>query len=73
MTREEKLEVMADILEADVDEISEDSALEDFETWDSVAVLAVISEIEDRTDNFLHASDILKLKTVKDIMDLLGE
>lgn len=45
MTREEKLEIIADILEVDVDDVKEDMVLEDFETWDSVAVLSVIAMI----------------------------
>lgn len=32
MTREEKLEIIADILEVDVDDVKEDMVLEDFET-----------------------------------------
>ena len=46
MTREEKLEIIADILEVDVDDVKEDMVLEDFETWDSVAVLSVIAMMD---------------------------
>ena len=49
MTREEKLEIIADILEVDVDDVKEDMVLEDFETWDSVAVLSVIAMMDERT------------------------
>ncbi len=69
MSREEKLEAIADILEADLDEINEDSVLEEFDTWDSIAVLGVISVITDQTGRYPHADEILKLKTVKDLMD----
>ena len=34
MTREEKLEIIADILEVDVDDVKEDMVLEDFESHD---------------------------------------
>lgn len=71
MTREEKIEVIADILEADLEEVTEESVLEDFETWDSVAVLGVISAINQETGRFLHASEIIRLKTVADLFELL--
>ena len=39
MTREEKTETIADILEIELEEVKEDAVLEEFDTWDSVAVL----------------------------------
>lgn len=72
MTREEKLEVIADILELQLDEITEESVLEDFETWDSIAVLSVISVITEETGLFPHADDIKKMRTVSEIMVALG-
>lgn len=60
MTREEKLEVIADILE--VEEVEEDNVLEDFETWDSIAVLSVISVITEETGLFPHANEIKKIQ-----------
>ena len=71
MTREEKLEVIADILE--VEEEEEDNVLEDFETWDSIAVLSVISVITEETGLFPHANEIKKFKTVSDIMKAIGD
>ena len=71
MTREEKLEVIADILE--VEEVEEDNVLEDFETWDSIAVLSVISIITEETGLFPHANEIKKFKTVSDIMKAIGD
>ena len=70
MTREEKLEVIADILE--VEEVEEDNVLEDFETWDSIAVLSVISVITEETGLFPHANEIKKFKTVSDLMKAIG-
>ena len=58
MTREEKLEVIADILE--VEEVEEDNVLEDFETWDSIAVLSVISVITEETGLFPHANEEMR-------------
>lgn len=72
MTLEEKKSIIADILEKDVEDIHEDSLLADFEAWDSIAVLSVISEVERATGKYLHASEIKKLKTIDDLLELFG-
>lgn len=71
MTREEKLEIIADILEVNLEEVNEECILDDFDTWDSVAVLSVISVINEKFNRFPHASEIRQYKTVKDLMDNL--
>ena len=43
MTREECLETVADILELESKELKDEMVLEDIDTWDSIAVLSVIS------------------------------
>ena len=69
MTREEKIEIIADILEMDDEIIKEDTILEELETWDSVAVLAVISVINEKFDRYPTAEEIKTYKTVQDLID----
>lgn len=69
MSFEEKKEMLADILEVEIAEVVEDKLLEDYESWDSVAVLGVISVISEQTGKFPHARDILKYKTVGDLLE----
>lgn len=69
MEREEKIEVIADILEMDVEEIEEDLLLEDIETWDSVAVLSVIAVINEKFERFPLAEEIREFKTIKDLIN----
>ncbi len=68
MTKEEIITTIADILEEDAEEIIEDRELDSYELWDSVAVLSVISLVNEQTGKFLYAKDIEKLKTVGDLM-----
>ena len=68
MTREEKIEIIADILEVEPDEVQEDMVLEDFETWDSVAVLSVIAMMEEHFGKDPHASEIRSYIKVGDLM-----
>lgn len=69
MTREEKIEMIADILEMDDADIKEEMILEELETWDSVAVLSVISVINEKFDRYPSAEEISAYKTVQDLMD----
>ena len=69
MTREEKIEIIADILKMDDEIIKEDTILEELETWDSVAVLAVISVINEKFDRYPTAEEIKTYKTVQDLMN----
>ncbi len=73
MNREEKIEIIADILEEEIENVSEDKELIKYDSWDSVAILSVISVVQERTGQFLHASDIEKLITVEDLMKVLGD
>jgi acyl carrier protein len=69
MTREEKLEIIADILEVDTEELLRDDVLENYETWDSIAVLEVISVMNEKFNKFPHASEIQEYKTVTSLLE----
>ena len=71
MTREEAIQEIANILETDVEEVKEENILTEYDAWDSIAVLSVISLVSDNKGLFLHASDISKLNKVSDLVNLL--
>ncbi len=71
MNKNDIIREIADILEVSNEEVVLDKPLDEYEAWDSVAVLSVISLVNDQTGRFLHASDILKLNTVQDLVNLL--
>lgn len=71
MQLEKKKELLADILEVDVEEVLEDKLLQDYETWDSVAVLSVIAIINEEFNRFPMADEIRAYKTVGDLMSAL--
>lgn len=51
MTREEKIEYIAESLDMEVQDISEEHQLADYENWDSIAVLSIISVINEKFNN----------------------
>ena len=73
MTDEKKIELIADILEADENEITKDKQLQEFDTWDSVAVLSVIAVMNDEFNKFPKASEFKDMKTIGELMDFMKE
>ena len=71
MTDQEKMECIAESVEMDVSEISPDTVLSELENWDSVAVLSIISVINEKFNKFPSAAEILKYTTVRDLMEAL--
>ena len=47
MTNEKKMELIAEILDVDVEDISPETVLADIEEWDSVAALSFIAMMDD--------------------------
>lgn len=71
MTDKELYEVVADVLEMTTDELSADMLLDDIDTWDSIAVLSVISIINEKYNRYPMAKEIGKNKTVGDLVAFL--
>ncbi|MBE6096538.1 MAG: acyl carrier protein [Schwartzia succinivorans] len=72
MTDEKKLEMIADVLEVETDEITKNTVLADVETWDSVAILSFISIMNDEFNKFPNANEIRAYATVGDLMNAMG-
>ena len=64
---QELIDKLSKILEEDV---NEESILDDFEEWDSLAVLQIISFFNSEYSLSVAASQIKNAKTVKDLYNL---
>lgn len=71
MSYQEKMEIIADILDMEVDELNDTMELEKIETWDSLAVLSVISIMDSKFGKLPHAREILNCKKVSDLLDIM--
>lgn len=60
---------LAEILE--VDEINRDDELEDFENWDSLAILEIVSMVDEKYGVTIESKEVKKLVTVRDLEDLI--
>ncbi len=71
MTKDEKLAMLEEVMDLDEGDLTEDTALEDIEEWDSLSVLTLISEMKKRFDISLSTQQIREFKTVADICDVI--
>ena len=72
MTKQEKLETLADIFEVDSDEISETTDLGEL-AWDSMAMLSVIAVINEHFGKRIPGVELRSFKTIGDIMAVMTE
>lgn len=71
MSKETKLlEIVADILECEVDEISLETELDEA-TWDSLAIVSFMAEADSEFGKTLSPTEVGAVKSVKDLLDLI--
>ncbi|NHI89875.1 MAG: acyl carrier protein [Candidatus Thorarchaeota archaeon] len=66
------LDIISKVLLLDKDEITDDLRRKDFEPWDSMAHLILVSEIESEFDMFFEDEEVVELWTVGDIKRVLA-
>ncbi|ACA85952.1 acyl carrier protein [Shewanella woodyi] len=71
MSKESKLlEIIAEILEVEVNEVNLDTQLDE-DSWDSLAVVTFISEVDSNFDVVVSPSLVGGAETVKQLIDLV--
>ena len=68
---EKFFEELADIL--DVDTVNAEDILEDFDEYDSLSILTIISLAGSKYGKTLTAQDVRTCKTAQDLYGLIGE
>ena len=71
MTEKEKLELMADVLDMDVVNISPSMKLSDIDAWDSVAALAFIAMMDEKFKKTMKGSELRTFETVQDALNVM--
>lgn len=64
--------LVARALERSVEEISEDSSMDNLDEWDSLGHMKIILEIEQTLGKELKTAEILSVETVRDIDRLIS-
>ena len=71
MPIEKKLELLADTFDCNVEDISADKLLDEFENWDSMTKLSLIVLMDDEFNKQLTNEDIKSFKTIGDIIAIM--
>jgi len=69
MEIQEKMEMLAELFELELDEFSPDTLLDDMVEWDSLAALSYIVMMDEKFEVTAKPADIKKFETVQDILD----
>lgn len=57
----------------DVSEISEADKLQDFDNWDSLAILSIIISFDDNFNQTLSRDQVISCSTINDLLNLVNE
>ncbi len=68
MSIEEKIALLAETIDAEKDELTPETILENLDCWDSMAKLSVIVMFEDECGKTITNNDIKAFVTVNDIL-----
>lgn len=71
MTQEDALKWVAELFEESADKISPSTAREDIPAWDSLGVLTLMADFDEKHDIVLSDEDMKAMKTVDDILEVL--
>lgn len=73
MTNEKKIELLADILDVDTEELAPETKLVDMPEWDSIAALSFIAMMDEEFGKEFKGADVKKIVTVQDALNVMEE
>lgn len=73
MSNEEKLALLAEMLEVETEDLSLDMKLSELDEWDSFARLSFMSLVDDNYGKLISSADIKKYETVADLLAVMTE
>lgn len=71
MKNEEKIELLAEIMGVESEDVSLDMLLSDFEEWDSLAALSLMSVLYNKFHKRITPADVKQLRTIDDVLNLM--
>ena len=71
MTNEKKIELLADILDVNAEELTLETRLVDMSEWDSIAALSFIAMMDEEFGKEFKGAEVKKIVTVQDAMDVM--
>ena len=69
MDLDQKMALLADLFELDVNEFTPETILDDLEEWDSLAAISYVVMMDEEFSRVVDPADIKEFQTVQDILD----
>jgi acyl carrier protein len=66
-------EIFKEIFEDDSIELTEETTANDIEDWDSLTHITIISEVEEHFDMKFEMKDVIGMKNIGEMIDIIGE
>lgn len=73
MSNEKKIEMLAEILDLEVEELSPETKLSSLDEWDSIAILSFIAMMDEEFGKAIKGAEIKKFNIIQDAMDIMEE
>ncbi len=71
MDKQKKIELLADMLELEPDELNEDTVLDDLDEWDSMNALNLIVLIDENFGKTITADVVNSFETIGDVLKIM--
>jgi len=71
MDKTRKIELLAEILDVDIDEIDEEKRLDEVGDWDSLSILSFIAVMSEEFGKEVSGAEVKKLETVADALNMM--
>ena len=71
MEKTHKIELLAEILDQDPEDIKENMALEEIDEWDSLAILSFIAMMDEEFEKDVSRKEIQQLVTISDVLAMM--
>ena len=71
MTTDKKMELIADILDMDADELTPETTFASLDDWDSVAALSFIAMMDEEFGKEVKGATIKQFVTIQDALNIM--
>ena len=71
MTNAEKIALFEEVMELEEGTLQQDDVLEEYDEWDSVTILGIISLIDEEFGKTVTGKEVRDIKTVSGLLDMM--
>mgnify|MGYP000491632054 CR=1 FL=1 len=71
MTNAEKIALLEEVMELEEGTLQQDDVLEEYDEWDSVTILGIISLIDEEFGKTVTGKEVRDIKTVSGLLDMM--